>query len=188
MVLQKLGASNGACGGARRFTEPMQGWLRNDEQFENLRLSIHGTATFAVHEREHSILLNGPPESRSGTLGLKEGCIWSDSSGGVGIIRESKKTCPVVSDSSGGVGLVCGMKCGIFERTVPLRNASARVRSRNETLNRSATSCVFVNLECEPPKVCLPKFSKRLKFNSYRAHCTAHGSLSESQQLGEVIH
>ena len=37
-----------------------------------------------------------------GTLGLKEGCIWSDSSGGVGIIRESKNICPVVSDWSVG--------------------------------------------------------------------------------------
>jgi hypothetical protein len=60
----------------------------------------------------------GRPGLDPGTLGLKEGCIWSDWSGGVGIIRESKKICPVVSDSSGGVGLVCGMKCGISERTV----------------------------------------------------------------------
>ncbi len=59
----------------------------------------------------------GRPGLDPGTLGLKEGCIWSDSSGGVGIIRISKKTCPVVSDWSGDVGLVCGMKCGIFERS-----------------------------------------------------------------------
>ena len=53
----------------------------------------------------------GRPGLDPGTLGLKEGCIWSDWSGGVGIIRESKKTCPVVSDSSGGVGFVrwCGI-------------------------------------------------------------------------------
>jgi hypothetical protein len=57
----------------------------------------------------------GRPGLDPGTLGLKEGCIWSDSSGGVGIIRISKKTCPVVSDWSGDVGLVCGMKCGISE-------------------------------------------------------------------------
>ena len=50
-----------------------------------------------------------------GTLGLKEACRWSDSSGGVGIIRESKKTGPVGSDSSGGVGMVCGKKCGKSE-------------------------------------------------------------------------
>jgi hypothetical protein len=43
--------------------------------------------------------------------------MWSDWSGGVGIIRETKKTCPVVSDSSGGVGMVCGMKCEICERS-----------------------------------------------------------------------
>jgi len=54
----------------------------------------------------------GRPGLDPGTLGLKEGCIWSEWSGAVGIIRISKKTCPVVSDSSGGVGLVCGMKCG----------------------------------------------------------------------------
>jgi hypothetical protein len=69
--------------------------------------------------------------------GLKEGCIWSDWSGGVGIIRESKKICPVVSDSSGGVGMVCGMECGISEQSVQLRIALAHVRSCNETLKRS---------------------------------------------------
>ena len=51
-----------------------------------------------------------------GTLGLKEGCGWSERSGEVGIIRESKKICPVESDSFGGVGFVCGTKRGIFER------------------------------------------------------------------------
>jgi hypothetical protein len=81
----------------------------------------------------------GRPGLDPGTLGLKEGCIWSDSSGGVGIIRISKKTCPVVSDSSGGVGLVCGKKCGKSERTVQLRIALAHVRSRKETLRRLAT-------------------------------------------------
>ena len=55
----------------------------------------------------------GRPGLDPGTLGLKEGCIWSDWSGGVGIIRESKITSPVVPHSSGGVGMVCGMKCGI---------------------------------------------------------------------------
>jgi hypothetical protein len=92
----------------------------------------------------------GRPGLDPGTLGLKEGCTRSDWSGGVGIIRESKKICPVVSDSSGGVGLVCGMKCGIFERTVQLRIALADVRSRNETLERLATSNAFANLEREP--------------------------------------
>ena len=33
----------------------------------------------------------GRPGVDPGTLGLKEGCIWLDSSGGVGIIRISKK-------------------------------------------------------------------------------------------------
>jgi hypothetical protein len=55
----------------------------------------------------------GRPGLDPGTLGLKEGCIWSDWSGEVGTIRESKKICPVGSHSSGDVGLVCGMKCGI---------------------------------------------------------------------------
>jgi hypothetical protein len=63
----------------------------------------------------------GRPGLDPGTLGLREGCIWSDSSGDVGIIRESKKTCPVVSDSSGGVGMVCGKKCGISGRSQFLR-------------------------------------------------------------------
>jgi hypothetical protein len=44
------------------------------------------------------VLLVGRPGLAPGTLGLKEGCIWSDWSGGVGIIRESKKTCLVASD------------------------------------------------------------------------------------------
>jgi integrase len=64
--------------------------------------------------------LVGRPGLDPGTLGLKEACVWSDWSGGVGFIRKSKKTCPVVSDSSGGVGLVCGMKCGKSERTQSL--------------------------------------------------------------------
>ena len=38
----------------------------------------------------------------STTLGLNEVCAWSDSSGGVGIIRDSKKICPVKSDWSVG--------------------------------------------------------------------------------------
>ena len=54
-------------------------------------------------------------------MGCEEACIWSDWSGGVGIIRESKKICLVVSDSSGGVGLVCGMKCGKCEWVARLR-------------------------------------------------------------------
>jgi hypothetical protein len=56
------------------------------------------------------------------------------------------------------VGLVCGMKCGISERMAQLRMALAHARSRNETLERSATSCTFVNSECEPPKACSSKF------------------------------
>ena len=51
------------------------------------------------------------------TLGLKERCGWSNWSGGVGIIRESKKSCPVVSDPSGGVGMVRG-KLGSCDLTV----------------------------------------------------------------------
>jgi hypothetical protein len=104
------------------------------------------------------VRLVGRPGLDPGTLGLKEGCIWSDWSGGVGIIRESKQICPVGSDSSDGVGLVCGMECGISERTVQLSLALAHVRSRNETLKRLATPCAFANLEFEPPGVCSPKF------------------------------
>ena len=92
----------------------------------------------------------GRPGLDPGTLGLKEGCIWSD--------------------WSGGVGLVCGMECGICERTVQLGIALAHVRSRNETLKRSATSCAFANLECEPPRVCSPKFPTRFRFKSYKAN------------------
>jgi hypothetical protein len=100
----------------------------------------------------------GRPGLDPGTLGLKEGCIWSDWSGGVGIIRKSTKIFLVVSDWSGGVGLVGGMECGISERTVQLRIALAHVRGRNETLKRLATPCAFANLEFEPPGVCSPKF------------------------------
>jgi hypothetical protein len=53
------------------------------------------------------------------------GCGWLERSGEVGIVPDSKKSCPVVSDSSGGVGLVCGMKCGKCERSVQLRNEFA---------------------------------------------------------------
>jgi hypothetical protein len=62
------------------------------------------------------------------------------------------------------------MKCGISERMTQLRIALAHVRSRDETFKRSATSRAFANLECEPPKVCFPEGSKRLRFNSYEAH------------------
>ena len=56
----------------------------------------------------------GRPGLDPGTLGLKEGNGWSESSGGVGIIRELKKSCPVVSDLSGGVGMVRGKLRGIL--------------------------------------------------------------------------
>jgi hypothetical protein len=48
------------------------------------------------------VSLVGHPGLDPGTLGLKEGCIWSDWSGGVGIIRESKNFRPVVSEWSVG--------------------------------------------------------------------------------------
>ena len=57
----------------------------------------------------------GRPGLDPGTLGLKEGFGWSERSGGVGTIRESKKSCPVASVSSGGVGMVRGKLRGIFE-------------------------------------------------------------------------
>jgi hypothetical protein len=91
----------------------------------------------------------GRPGLDPGTLGLKEGCICSDWSGGVGSIRISKKTGPAVSDSSGGVGMACGMKCGKSERTVQLRIALAHVRSRKETHKRSATSRKSVKYGCD---------------------------------------
>jgi hypothetical protein len=130
------------------------------------------------------VLTVGRPGLDPGTLGLKEGYIWSDSSGGVGIIRESKNFCPVVSDSSGGVGMVCGMKCGISERTVQLRIALAHVRSRNETLRRLATSCAFANLECDSPRVCSPRFPKRFRFKS----CTAHHVVTLTTMLLDEDH
>jgi hypothetical protein len=60
-------------------------------------------------------LLVGRPGLDPGTLGLKEGCGWSDPSGEVGIVRDSKKFCPVVSDLSGDVGMVRGKLRGIFD-------------------------------------------------------------------------
>jgi hypothetical protein len=65
-----------------------------------------------------------------GTLGLKERYGWSDSSGGVGIIRESEKSCLVGSVSSGGVGMVRGKLRGIFE---PAESFSVRVRADGPT-------------------------------------------------------
>ena len=58
--------------------------------------------------------LVGRPGLDPGTLGLKVGCGWLERSGEVGIVRESKKSCPVASDPSGGVGMVRGKKRGIF--------------------------------------------------------------------------
>jgi hypothetical protein len=80
----------------------------------------------------------GRPGLDPGTLGLKEGCIGSDWSGGVGIIRESKKIRPVVSDSSGGVGMVCGMKCGICDRS---RLFSMRVHLGSTLHSEPSGSC-----------------------------------------------
>ena len=60
------------------------------------------------------VLLVGRPSLDLGTLGLKEGFEWLDWSGGVGIIRVSKKSRPVGSVSSGGVGMVRGKLRGIF--------------------------------------------------------------------------
>ncbi len=95
-----------------------------DDELSLRPLASAGLATrLATLDLAHENLISptrtlvGRPGLDPGTLGLKEACIWSDWSGGVGIIRESKKTCPVVSDSSGGIGLVCGMKCGKCERS-----------------------------------------------------------------------
>jgi hypothetical protein len=46
----------------------------------------------------HDFYLVGRPGPNPGILGLKEGCKSSDSSGGLGMIREAKKICPVVWD------------------------------------------------------------------------------------------
>ena len=51
-----------------------------------------------------------------GTLRLKVGCGWSERSGGVGSVRESKELGLVVSALSGGVVTVRGIERGIFER------------------------------------------------------------------------
>src|ERR1019366_7567 len=100
--------------------------------------------------------IGGPPRLDPGTLGLKEGCIWSNWSGEVGIIRESKKTCPVVSDWSGGVGSVCGMKCEIFDNrsrsacgfTSGLRHSqSLGVISRSQFAPKIGLS-VLVGFDC----------------------------------------
>ena len=88
----------------------------------------------------------------------------------VGLVRRGRNHPRIKENLSGGVGLVCGMKCGIFERTVQLSITLAHVRSRNETLKSSATSCAFANLGCETPRVCSPKFPTRFRFKSYKAH------------------
>jgi integrase len=73
--------------------------------------------------------LVGRPGLDPGTLGLKEGCGWSEWSGEVGIIRESKKSCPVASDSSGDVGMVRGKLRGISR----LKSCTVQVRVGNPT-------------------------------------------------------
>jgi hypothetical protein len=99
----------------------------------------------------------------------------------VGLVRWGRNHPRIKENLSGGVGLVCGMECGISERTAQLRIALAHVRSRNETLKRSATSCEFANLECESPGVCSPKFPTRFRFKSYEAL----GLLSKTQRLND---
>jgi len=78
--------------------------------------SSDSEATVAVRERERSLFLVGRPGLDPGTLGLKEDAF--------GQIR------PVVSESSENqrksvrwCRIGNGMKCAIFERTVPLRTA-----------------------------------------------------------------
>ena len=88
----------------------------------------------------------------------------------VGMVRWGRNHPRIKENLSGAVGLVCGMKCGISERTVQLRIALAHVPSRNETLRRSATSCAFGNFECEPLRACSPKFLTQVRFKSYKAH------------------
>jgi len=58
----------------------------------------------------------GRPGLDPGTLGLKEGCGCSEWSGGVGIVRDSKKICLVASDLSDVVGLVREKLRGISDR------------------------------------------------------------------------
>ncbi len=66
--------------------------------------------------RKSLVLLVGRPGLDPGTSGLKEGYGWSDSSGGVGSVRNCKESRPAVSDSPGGVGMVRGKSCGILEQ------------------------------------------------------------------------
>ncbi len=55
------------------------------------------------------------PQNGSDVRALQEGCAWSERSGGVGMVRESKKICPVESNLSDEVGMIRGTWRGIFE-------------------------------------------------------------------------
>jgi hypothetical protein len=82
--------------------------------------------------------LGGPPGSRSGTLGLKEGCGWSEWFGGVGFVRDSKKICPVGSDWSGDVGMVRGIEREIFEAAIANVQRAGSSRKAHTRLYRLA--------------------------------------------------
>ncbi len=72
---------------------------------------------YAPADTDRFVLLLGRPGLDPGTLGSKkEGYGWLDPSGEVGNIRDSRKSCLVVSDPSGGVGMVRGKFRGISER------------------------------------------------------------------------
>jgi hypothetical protein len=102
---------------ARRRSRRSMTTLRNRVQCEILRFRSAGPRPLGSTSVNVPIHIVGRPGLDPGTLGLKEGCGWSDPSGGVGIIRESKKSCPVGSDWSGDVGMVRGKKRGICERS-----------------------------------------------------------------------
>ena len=67
-----------------------RGDWRYREQFKNLRLSFQGTATVGIQECERSLLLSGPPGSRSQRLRIKRNFPSV-------VVRRSRCACPLFS-------------------------------------------------------------------------------------------
>ena len=79
------------------------------EHFKNSLFSLWYHATFGNYERERSILLSGPPGSRSRHLGIKRGMRM------VGLVRWCRIHPKIKENLSGGVGFVRWCRIGLWD-------------------------------------------------------------------------
>jgi hypothetical protein len=84
----------------------------------------------------------------------------------VGLVRWCRNHPRIKENLSGGVGLVCGMKCGIFERTGQLRNEFAHQCCTTSKLSEGQPSCMYPPSGGSPQRIWSPIFPARFSVSS----------------------